>query len=456
MFKKLFALLICVAMIFIVSCSGETVELLDFIDASADLNLDCEGKTFSFSSSWAFEWYAFDDDELPTVAVEKMMDRFHSIKEEFNAEFEMLSITDSELNILLVTGKEFPELIDTTAEGIYPFYNSNVLASLNRLDAIDLNDEKWGDPTFIQYGQFDGEQYGFYAWHWEFIPQFEGATIFNAENVAKFGAIHPYELKENGKWNWNTFEDELKKCTVLENETQYYGAIISYDEVARAAILSNGGQILEGNEEDGYSYGVKSDKAIEALTWLNKLDTAGYFYDGSMADFSKKQMSTYLIGPSYYGTNFNPNSDAGDEYISNNLNDYGFITFPTGPQGNEEDVGAYTHRHRRLNYISDISDIEAENSAKIVNYLFDPLEGSGETGWKSYVQDFIFTTNNNQTCMDNFMFIMEHMGYDYSVQMSSTAYEKLNTALKSAINGSKSISEAVSSVEDVVMADVGK
>ena len=242
----------------------------------------------------------------------------------------------------------------------------------------------------------------------------------------------------------------------MENDTQYYGAIISYDEIAKAAIFSNGGQIIDGSNEDGYEFGLKSDKSIQALDWLNSLNSAGYFHDGSLEDFSKQQLSSYLVGPSYYGTNFNPNSDTADEYISTNLNDYGFITFPTGPNGDENDVGAYTYLHRRLNYISNLSDIEAENSAKIVNYIFDPLDGSGEEGWKEYAQNMIFTTNNNQACMDNFSFIMEQMGYDYSVQMSRSAYDQLNSTFKAVINGTKSASEAISSVEEIVMSNFNK
>ena len=455
MFKKLLALLLC-AMAILTGCSGETAELLAFIDANASGDLDCEGKTFTFASSWYFEWYAFEDDDLPTVAVERIMKRFHSIKDKFNAEFEMVKMTEDEVSLILITGSDIPEMFDTTAEVAYDLYKSNVLASLNQLNAIDINDEKWGEPNFIQYGNFNGEQYGFYPWHWEFVPQFEGATIFNAENIAKFGGTHPYELKENNKWNWDSFEAELRKTTVIQNDVQYYGAIISYDEIAKAAIFSNGGQIIEGNNEDGYKFGLKSDKAIQALDWLNSLNSAGYFHDGTMADFSKKQLSSYLIGPSYYGTNFNPNSDTADEYISTNLNDYGFITFPTGPQGDEYDVGAYTYLHRRLNYISNLSDIEAENSAKIVDYLFEPLEDSSEEGWKEYVQNLIFTSNNNQTCMDNFSFIMENMGYDYSVQMGTTTYSQLNSAFKSIINGTKSASEAISAVEEAVMSNFNK
>ena len=456
MFKRISALFIVVIMALTVSCAGEPAELLEFINSNASGDLDCEGKTFTFASSWYFEWYAFEDDDLPTVAVERMMKRFHSIEDKFNAEFEMVKMTEDEVLMLLITGEDIPEMFDTTAEVAYNLYKSKVLASLNQLDAIDMNDIKWGEHNFIQYGNFNGEQYGFYPWHWEFIPQFEGATIFNAENIARFGATHPYELQENGNWNWDSFEAELKKTTVMENDTQYYGAIISYDEIAKAAIFSNGGQIIDGSNEDGYEFGLKSDKSIQALDWLNSLNSAGYFHDGSLEDFSKQQLSSDLVGPSYYGTNFNPNSDTADEYISTNLNDYGFITFPTGPQGDEYDVGAYTYLHRRLNYISNLSDIEAENSAKIVNYIFDPLDGSGEEGWKEYAQNMIFTTNNNQACMDNFSFIMEQMGYDYSVQMSRSAYDQLNSTFKTVINGTKSASEAISAVEEIVMSNFNK
>lgn len=457
MFKKLFALLTVAIMIFTVSCSGETAELLAFIDANSEAELDCEGKTFTFASGWYSEWYAFSDDTLPTESVEKMMTRFHSIKEKFNAEFEMVEISMDDIPQLLVTGEDIPEMFDMEADVAYDLHKSGVLVSLNQLSAVDVNDTKWGEPNFLKYGYFDGEQYGFYPWHWEFIPQFSGSLIFNAEMIATFGGTHPYELQESGSWNWESFENEMKKYTVFENEVQYYGAVLdNYGKLAKAAILSNGGQVIDGDEENGYSFSVNSPEALEALEWLKGLESAGAFIDKDFVDFSISQIAPYWIGESYYGTVFNPNDESNNNFAPAALSDYGFIQFPTGPQGDETDTGAFVYYSRRLNYLSGISDIEPDNVGKIVDYIFEPLDDSLEEGWKDLTQRLIFTENNNQQCFDNFIYMLENMGYDYSVQMGETAYDNLDTALEQIIQGKKTASEALSTVEPMVMENIGK
>lgn len=454
--KKIIALIIITVMLLTISCSGNELSLLPFMNDSVDGSLDCEGKVFTFASSWYSEWYAFPDDELPTSSVEAMMSRFHSIKEKFNAEFEMLEISTDDITMLLITGESIPELIDTNTYIAYELYKLNALVSLNQLDTVDYNDIKWGEPNFIQHGNFNGEQYGFYPWHWEFIPQFTGTIIFNSELISRFGGSHPYELQENGNWDWENFETELKKFNVFENEIQYYGATIDeYYKLAKAAVLSNGGQIINGNPESGYKFGLTTTEATEALEWAKSLYAQNLFIDEGFKTFSIEGISPYWIGESYYGTVFNPNDVSNSFFAPTALNDYGFIQFPTGPKGTIENIGSYVSSSGRLNYISDVSDIEPENIGTIVDYIFEPIDGI-EEGWKDLTQNLIFTANNNETCMDNFVYMLENIGYDFSVQMGDAVLSELDEALDVIITGAKSVSEALGTIESVVMAEIDK
>ncbi|MBQ2882054.1 MAG: hypothetical protein IJE40_07265 [Clostridia bacterium] len=454
--KRIISLLIIAVMFLTVSCSENEISLIPFINSSADGALDCEGKVFSFASSWYSEWYAFSDDELPTASVEAMMERFHSIKDEFNAEFEMLEIQMEDLPMLLITGESLPEIIDMEADVAYDLYKSNALISLNQLGSVDNNDIKWGEPNFIQYGKFEGEQYGFYPWHWEFIPQFTGTVLFNGELISSFGGINPYEIKENGLWNWDTFEDELKKYTVFENEIQHYGAVIdSYAKTAKAAIFSNGAQIIDGNEESGYNFGVNSTSALEALEWLKGIDSQKLLLDKDFLSFSIEKLAPFWIGESYYGTVFNPNDEHNKNFAPSALNDYGFITFPVGPEGTDSDVGSYVYASRRLNYISQISDIEPDNIGTIIDYIFEPIDGK-DVAWQDLAKDMIFTETNNDYCLENFIYILENMEYDYSVQMGESVLTQLEDALENIVTGRRSIAEALGTVESAVMAEIDK
>lgn len=454
--KKLTILILLFAMtVLVCSCGGSPVELLSFIDDNAETVVDCEGKTFNFAVPNTSEWYWDSEMEgVPTLVMDKLMARYKEAKEKFNMEFVVEQIDHSNMVNLFASGDGIPELIYASSCYAYDVYKMGVLAALDDIDTIDLNDSKWGDHDYIQFGKYDGKQFGFIPWNWQFVPQYCGAVIFNGEMINEYGGTNPYEMQENGLWTWDNWENELRKYAGVDNnDTQIWGALLATRFAARAAILSNGGNIVELNDDGSYEYKLDAPESIAALEYLARLTAENLVNDddlvkdGDMTPFTEDNRAPYFVGESWYG------AILGEGLASSTLTYYGYMPFPTGPNGDpEKDVGSYMYMNGLLLYVTSMADIEVEPIGSVLNYIFEPLEDTSAEAWKEYLDMTIFSETDHEKCLENYVFAIDNMQYDYSSPLEDGLYSNIDTTLESIVAGSKSATEAAASLENVIMA----
>ncbi|MBQ2915780.1 MAG: hypothetical protein IJE51_03210 [Clostridia bacterium] len=453
--KKITALVLLISVLLLVcSCGCEPVELLSFIDETAGSVVDCEGKVFNFATPSYGEWYLGPDDEgVPTLTMERMMNRYDECAKKFNMEFEASPIDQTTLTQLFATGDDIPEMLYISSCYAYDLYKMGILASLNDVSTIDMNDSKWGDHDYISYGKYDGKQFGFIPWNWQFVPQYCGAVIFNGEMIKEYGGTDPYEMKENGLWNWENWEAELEKYSgVGVDGIQRWGALLSTRFAARGAILSNGGNIVELKDDGSYEFRMNSPESLAALEFLAKLTSEGLVNDndlvkdGDMAPFTRQNLAPFFVGESWYGTVL------GTDLASSTLTHYGYMPFPTGPNGDpEKDAGSYMYMNGLMLYITSMADIEVENIGSVVDYMFEPLEDTAEEAWKDYLDSTIFSATDHDKCLENFVFAIENMKYDYSAQLDDGIYSNVDRTLEGIVSGTKTAAEAAASLEGILM-----
>ena len=461
--KQISTVLLAVMTLLICSCGGAPVELLSFIDENADNTVNCDGKTFNFASPGTEEWYWGPDSVgVPTLVMDKQMARYKEAEEKFNLELSVDSIDHSNMVNLFATGDDVPELIYASSCYAYDIYKMGILVPLSEISTIDINDSKWGDHDYIQFGKYDGDFYGFIPWNWQFVPQYCGAVMFNGEMIQEYGGIDPYEMQENGLWNWENWESELRRYAGIdENGVQRYGALLSTRFAARGAIFSNGGSIIELNDDGSYEYALKSSEAIEALEFLARLNKEGLVNDDDLvkdcdlSPFSIDKLAPFFIGESFYCSSFSEAQEVFKTYASSTLNYFGYMPFPTGPNGDSEtDVGGYMYRNGLLLYVTNLADIEVDNIGAVIDFIFEPLDDSPAEAWKEYLDSTIFSETNHEKCLNNFVNVIDRIEYDYSAQMSDGAYDSIDRALEAIVAGTKSAVEGVSSIESIVMSDL--
>ncbi len=460
--KKVISLLIVfVLTISVCSCGNGSVSLPGFV-YDGDMEVDCDGKTFNFASAGITAWYSSPENGVPTLAVERMMERYDDAAEKFNFVFSADLIDNENIVQLLATGEDVPEMIYVTSNYAYDLYKMNVLASLDEIETVDSSDLKWGEPNFIQIGNFHGEQFGFFPWNWEFVPEHVGSVLFNGEMISEYGGTNPYEMQENGLWNWENFESELKKFSVVDDSgIQRYGALMTTRFMAKAAIFSNGGSILSENENGGFDFVLDSPEALEALEFVSRLNKEGLIKDNGLVKdsdltaFSVEKLAPYFIGESFYGTSFNPSSTTSQTWAPSALSYFGYMPFPTGPKGDPDtDLGGYTYRRLMLCYVTSLADIEADNIGAVVDYMFEPLDDTNEVAWKDYLETTIFSERDFDKCLNNFVSIFENVQYDYSVYIPESAYDSLDNTLNAIIDGTKSAAEGIASVKSLIVESI--
>lgn len=461
--KRYFLMLvILIFTVSVCSCGGAQGDLLPFFAEDEDTLIDCDGKTFNFATPGPSEWYwDAQYDGVPTLVMDKMMDRYDEAMEEFNMDFSVDFIDHSNLPVLFASGDNIPEMLYVSSRYAYGVYKMGVLAPLESISTIDINDIKWGDHDFIQHGKYDGHFYGFFPWHWQFVPQYCGAVIFNGEMIGDYNGINPYEMLENGAWTWDNWEEELRRYAgVDESGVQRWGVLLSTRFAARGAIFSNGGNIVDIDENGNYLFGLKSRESIEALEFMSELVSEGLansrylVKDSDFSAFSFDKLAPYFVGESFYGTSFSDAAEIFKSHASSALDYYGFIPFPTGPNGDpEKDMGSYIYRNCLLLYVTSMADIEADNIGSIIDFIFEPLEDSPEMAWKEYLDMSIFSEKDHEKSTECFVKAIDNISYDHSAQMSDSSYEYIDRILDQIVSGEKSISEALASVESTVMAE---
>lgn len=217
------------------------------------------------------------------------------------------------------------------------------------LPILDYNDiigygpdtfEIYGPPNLLQVGMYNGELY-------YLVPySHPGKQVIGGKYFAiNINLIKQYnndldirEYYEQGNWNWTNFENIVKTTSVVENgETTLYGAQMNLSELCDYALISNGFTRVVKGADGKYVANFNSDNAIEALTWVRKIqsDLASNIKTQSRAkqltDF--EALKTAMI---FMTTGQLKNKVA---YLPV---EFAVLPFPVGPRGNWETNEAST------------------------------------------------------------------------------------------------------------------
>lgn len=449
--KKATTFFMFICFIFMIVSCGTAGDDSVNIDNSTEINYkDMEGAEFLFNTGWTNEYFP---DEGYSDSGDKMRARYENTGELFNCEFNVVKFDEATASSLIIkavaAGMDIPDLIDVHAANAYPAYKADLLFPLNEIGTIDLSDTKWGPEKFRSYGIWNGNAYGFFSYDWEFVPQFEGCLLFNNELIKLLGMQNPYEMQDRGDWNWKNFKDELILGTQTVDEVAITGLQMgSLGRVAKSAIFSNGVQIV--TERDGkYVFGYDSPEAYAALDYLKDLlNLKVARVSGTTEDFSVAKKSVYFGCESWIGT---VHADGWPNLPSVQLEDYGFMNFPYGPNGNKDTVSSYVHVGRRLNFVVGVSENDVEDIGMVLDYVFSPLDDSEHEAWKKMSKKSVF---HHTEGYENFVHMTENANYDYSAEMFDVR-TKVESALEKACKGSTP-SEAIDSIKELVQVEIDK
>ncbi len=444
------------AMIFTTACmGGEPVSLMEFIP-SFEGSIDLGGYEFVIQTSWLNQFYPDRSDT--TEWGERQRDRYDEVGKKYNINIVGKHTDDYGYDVgtlltqLVVAGKAVPNLIDMHASDVYNYFKSGMLHPLDEIPTIDLDDEKWGPKAFRTYGIFNEKSYGFFPYEWENMPEYAGGLIYNIElGYSKGFDIDVHEMKEQGQWTWENFESILQSMSGVDGSISPLGIRVSEGPhyFAKAAVFSNGGNIVSKDSSDKYAFALRDPKAVKALEWaqglvnqdlVNLEDDTFDFVNGS---------SFFHACESYVATHSDDWMEG--KYPAAVMNDYTFINMPTGPDADENTVSAYTHAHRRLFWVPEQGTLEFDILGSIIDEIFEPLDGSSSQAWREMSLDFMYIY---EAGYDEFSFGVDNCNYDYTAQLYEVE-ETLNSALEKIVTGGN-ITENLASIEPAVKDAIDK
>ena len=447
-----FAIILAV-LIALFSCSGGSEEFdLDFASNNSG-ELDFEGQSMLILTGWDEEW---KPESGFTAMGDHLIARYKEIESRYNCHIDIfegnVGFESFILTNVAASTNRIPDMVDCHAHEIYGIYKMNMLFPYDDIKTIDINDEKWGNKNFIRYGRFDGLQYGTFPYDWEFIPAILGVCMFDSTVIRQAGITkNPHEMLEDGTWTWEFFEPLLEQATYEDGDLKVTG--LGYEDVTRisqTALFSNGCQIVE--EKDGKDvFGLTCREAYETFDWLKQLNNNKLIYQTNYGDFNEHKM-LFFVGESFNFTHMTQYHIDTDTPVYNH-DGYGFAPFPCGPDGEYGIGGSYITQGRRLNWILKPGFMEKDDLGRLMDKLFEPLEGTNRKAWIDFLEINVFYYGEDDR--NAFLSMVENTKYDWSSPLES-AYSKLTASFSSIFSGKQSPAAALEAVESQINEQLNK
>ena len=441
--KKTLILLLIVSIAATVSCSTQNGEVFDE-EFRSEYETDLSGQHYRWGSTWREE---IMPSTLFSLSGDREHKRIHDLEEKYGCTFEAVDWEDGGSRIFTeyAAGLETIDLLDSHADaGGIQLYRMNLLYAIEDIPHVDLSTGKYGTQRFLQYGIFDGLHYGFYHYSWEFPPEYHGLMMFNADMLVSLGMSLPHDLKENGMWDWANFKEYLVSIQSAAKDSGFDQDFIplicgtSYSSDAIGFMFANGLKMIEGTSGD-YSFGFDNSAGQAAVEFQADLFKEGVYVTREPATFVKEKKSALMNHESYWATHYFEKSSS-QNYLPAQDYAYGLIRFPHGPNGDENSVSGYVHHHRRLNWVLKSSGKDIEDIGVVIDFMFEPLDGS--EGWQEELRKQIFYTDDDN---NEYNYIIEHLNFSYGNIYLERGYDSWAAGINSAVAGRKSVSEAFES-----------
>lgn len=440
------ALLLLSSLMFTVSCGTQEYEVFD-MDFSVEREVTLEGLTFIWGSPWLTQFYP---NEGFSLVGDNMRAHYRQIEEDLKCEIEIISWEDGGRRIMqdVAAGMKTCDLIDShaTNAGI-ELYKAGILAALEDIPNFNGYDEKYGPMRFRQYGIFDGKLYGIYQYTWDFPPEFAGLMTFNVDLISSLGVTLPYEYQENGTWTWANYKEYLTTISSAAQNAGYDKNFVPHTAQTFARdvfswMFMNGCQVIEKDANGNYVFGLDNGAGIEALDYINELANLGLYEEKGTDPFIKDQNAAIMTSESYFATHFQEGNESA--YLPGQPWIYGIVSYPYGPQGDENCISGYVHKGRRLNWVNAYSGNDLSDIGIFLDRLFEPIDEEG--GWKGTLSYSVF---HDERDFETYQKIVENLNYNHDLSMGTDTYSKLEDAFVKVAQGRRTGAEAMESIRSV-------
>lgn len=410
---------------------------------------DMGGAKFIIATGWINQSFP---DPAYTAWGDKILDRYAQVEENFNCDLVRMDLATVNhgtfLTEAVVAGiaEGIPDFFFIHGFDAYKYYKADMLYPFDEITTIDITDPRWGPEKFRRYGIFGDKPYGIFPYDWEMMPETAGTLWYNCELMKANNISDPYELYEQGQWNWANFKEYLKTCTITDKEISGLG-VNNAQHFVKSMVFSNNGEVVK--EEDGkYRFSLADSDALAAMDYINELKTEKLVVDGGGIEFVDQKFM-FLNAESWNGTHNDTWME--NKYPAAVMKDFNLIPMPYGPNGSKDTVSGFVNTSRAMWWTPRDSANDRDDWGLLMNEIFKPLEGSEPQAWKPYSAHQVFHYTNGY---DNFVYMIENVRYDYSAELSEVNV-KLETVLTNIYRGGSGI-ENINKITDAINVELDK
>lgn len=232
---------------------------------------ELENKTIKFLSHW-------DINPAEGVSVPVQLGMF---QEKYGGKVEWIPTTwetrYSDLSTLVLGGSGvdfFPRDEESLPKGVI----SGMFQPVD--DYIDLDSELWSDVAVAM------DKYNFNGRHYALISSVsaDAVVLYNKQTIDEYGFDDPWELYEEGKWNWDTFSDMLQ--TFIESDPDKNVGLDGW--WSELALYRSGGEAFIEAEDGNIIVNMNSEKIERAMNNMLNLYNKGLVMDKSLYDWNEQ------------------------------------------------------------------------------------------------------------------------------------------------------------------------
>ena len=297
----------------------------------------------------------------------------------------------------------------------YSWMKAGYLSPLSSVkEYIDYTDSaKWGTPMLLECLCYKDDLYGLLpaAWPDLVYTSFGYPLVANINLITTAGGDDPRELYEQGVWNWDTFSEQIQKCTVIEGgETLRWGLGGHTPYLSEMIFRSNGTSLTRVDGKISLTCGYYVPESLKAIEYVRLLCSGDLSY-------------TYHPDTSVLGTvdafcnnkvcySFNPVQYIYGVFgeISRVIENFAVLRTPVGPDVDANYAGGVYHAmNYTISFPSNVKDIAA--SAIVADRIFEPFEE-----YKTFEDIKAYMTHNNffdSRDADAFFDICFNSNYNY-------------------------------------------
>jgi len=458
--KKIIVLFLIFVMVIsiLVSC-GTDSEKNDDSDKNDDVvfeeNIDLDGAEVIFRTLLAVTSSVFYPDIAENARGDKIRDRYKDTDEKFNCVMNIQTYKEADGSKVFITpilaGIHYADFFESNPKFIFSIYKAGGIVPISDVwDEKTIHNGKWGPDNVLKTITLRGDLLGVNSGYWGIpIPNMENVLYVNNKLLFDLQQPHPHELNEQGNWDWAHYR-QIGEAVVnsQDDEGKNYNFVGLNNNMVSSAVLSNGAKYAKDNGDGTYTFSLNDEKTYKALSWLREMFEMKLIKTAvNEKNFTDKKDTAFYVMPVWWGYRYNEKENWPINAFSEG--GYSWSQFPKGPDGSDNDAksgGAFIND--RFVSITSSGFIEPENIGKIMDFIFDPLDGEEKDTWKKdFKRDHFYDSSDYITTKTDHSYevytnMLENANLDMIMFMESKR-DAIYTALKSAVTGSKTPAETI-------------